>query len=166
VNNLVETTGINEVQKLLGELIPKEANKIMAATIFGVASQIAKDAKSRAPFKTGALKKAIKAKRAKTKDPSKPQAKVTVDRIKRIGKDGKISELPYWRFVEYGTGGGKGSHKPMLQGKDGGVITENAQPFIQPAVDSAKANMDTLIKEQFVKKVSQAAKRMRKKQGV
>jgi len=62
----------------------------------------------------------------------------------------------YWRFVEYGTGAGKGSHLA-------GIVMQNAQPFIQPAVDNISANLQQIIEQKFMQVVEKTIIRENKK---
>lgn len=131
-------TGTQDIQKILEEIAPKHARNLMRATIHGVASEIAKDAKQNAPRDTGNLKKSIKAHRAK----SPPDAPISEVRIKS-GKG--ANSAFYWKFVEYGT-------KNMPE-----------HPFIRPASERAKADFDKVLTEQFGKKLEAALLKAAKK---
>lgn len=137
-----EITGTEDVQKILDDIAPKHARNLMRATIHGVASQIAKDAKKNAPRNTGTLKKAIKAKRKKS-PPDRPVSDVYVTH----GANAK-NDAYYWRFVERGTSG------PTAQPE---------RPFIRPAAEKARANFEAILAEQFGKKLEKALARAAKK---
>lgn len=139
--NGISVIGLDEVQEVLRAIAPRQARNLMRATIHGIAAEIAKDARSLAPVDTGALKKAIKARRVKS-HPDRPVSEVYV----QTGK-GKTPDAYYWRFVEYGTGG----DNPRQE-----------HPFIRPARDKARANMPDVISRQFGKKLESALKRASK----
>lgn len=127
---MMKVTGIEDLQQMLNERAPRVARNLMRATVQGIASSIAKDAKANAPVLTGNLKSAIKAKRSGRSKPDKPISLVTAT----SGKDKKHDAF-YWRFVEYGT-----IHVP-------------AHPFVEPAKKRAEANMSRLLKEEFCKRL-------------
>jgi len=134
-------TGTKEVQKILDEIAPKYARNLMRATIHGVASTIAKDARANAPKDSGNLKKSIKSKRRKSR-PDNPISEVIV----LTGKGG-VSAF-YWLFLERGTRTGIGEHR-----------------FIANASEKARANFETVLTEQFGKKLEQALRREAKKKA-
>lgn len=136
-----EITGTEDVNKILTQIAPRHARNLMRATIHGVASTIAKDAKANAPEDTGALKKSIKAKRKKS-PPDAPVSEVFVEH----GGKAKYDAF-YWRFVEYGTRS-KAEH-----------------PFIRPAAGKARANYKQVLTAEFGKKLEAALKREAKKRA-
>lgn len=143
MKNGFEITGAADVERILKDIAPRHARNLMRATIHGVAGEIAKDAKRNAPKRSGLLKKSIIAKRRK----SPPDAPVSTVNV--AGKDPK--KLPfYWRFIEYGTGG----KNPQPE-----------RPFIRPAADKARANFQTVLTQQFGKKLEAALKREAKKRA-
>lgn len=142
MKNGFEITGTKDVQRILNDLAPKHAQNLMRATIHGVASEISKDARRNAPKRSGKLRKSIIAKRRK----SPPDAPVST-----VNVAGKEKNLPfYWRFIEFGTGG----KNPQPE-----------RPFIRPAADKARANFQTVLTEQFGKKLEAALKREAKKKA-
>ena len=147
----ISIDGLDEIKYTLETLAPREARNLMRATVHGIAGQIAKTAKTKAPRGDGTLKKAIKPKRRKAKNPDKPFSDVMVEH----GPEARHDAF-YWRFVEYGTGGGKGSHIA-------GQIMGNAQPFLRPAIDQARPEIPKIMKEQFGKKLEALLKRKAKK---
>lgn len=131
-------TGDKEVAKILAEIAPKEARNLSRSTVHGVASKIAKGAKSRVPVDEGTLKKSIYAKREK----SSPDRPVSSVRFKDEGY--------YWRFIEHGTSKGN---------------SLDARPFFRPAVQEVEANLNTILREVFQKKLASRIKRVLKKQA-
>lgn len=140
----IQITGVEDVQTILDDLIPRHARNIMRATIHGIAQTISKDAKLNAPVDTGNLKRAIKAKR-KRSHPDNPISEVIVT----TGKNQK-NDAFYWRFVEYGTAG----ENPQSE-----------RPFIRPASDKARVNFKKTLAEEFGKKLEAAAIRESKKRA-
>lgn len=135
----VEVTGEDGVFDILKTIAPRHARNLLRATIHGVASEITKEAKARAPVgATGNLKKSIKTKRKKS-PPDAPVSQV-------VFGEGAF----YWRFVEHGRGG----DHPMA-----------AQPFLMPAREVIFSNLDSIISAQFSKKLEAAVKRELKKQA-
>ena len=132
--------GLEELSHIFDAVGPREARNLNRATIHGIAAVTAKDAKDKAPKDKGTLKKAIKAKRRRPKDPDKPFSDVVVEH----GKDAKHDAF-YWYMVEYGT------------------TTQPARPFMQPAIDQVRPNIPAIYKEQFFKKLAQRIKRESKK---
>lgn len=138
----VEVIGWEEINEVLEQLLPKHARNLSRATVHGLASRVAKEAKARVPTKTGTLKKAIKAKRRRSK-PDQPVSDVIVESGKNAKSDGF-----YWYFVEYGTGG---------------PVPQPEQPYLRPAKDLVEANMPMILEEEFKKKLVSAVKREMKK---
>ena len=138
----VEVFGLEEIKKVLTQVAPKAAGNLARATIHGLASTVAKEAKKRVPTDKGTLKKAIKAKRKKS-TPDKPVSDVIVE----SGKSAKHDAF-YWFFVEYGTGG---------------PVPQPEQPFLRPARDFVQANMPRILDEQFKKKLISAVNKAKKK---
>lgn len=139
-----EITGVEGVKELLDEIAPRHARNLMRATIQGIASNIAKDARKSAPKDTGSLRKAIKAKRKKS-HPDNPISEVIVEHGSNATHDAF-----YWRFVEYGTAGPTG---------------QSERPFIRPAADAARSSMPLVLAEEFSKKLESLLKREAKKRA-
>jgi len=125
-------TGLDDVSQALTELAPRQARNIMRATVHGIAGKIRDESKKNAPKQTGALRRAIKAKRAKSR-PDRPESHVTVD-----------PAAYYWKFLEYGT--------VKLTGK----------PFILPAMEKVDAQREQILIEQFGKKFEASMRRAKK----
>lgn len=136
----MKVIGIEEVDKILSDIAPRHANNLMKATIHGVAGEIRDTAKKKAPKDEGTLKRAIKAKRRRSR-PGKPVSEVRVEH----GNDARHDAF-YWRFLEYGT------------------IKHEAVPFINPSIEYVRTNMVNIIREQFGKKLEKSLARERKKQ--
>jgi len=134
--------GIEDIDKVLSEIAPKHARNLSRALMQSLASDIAKGAKKLVPTRTGNLKKAIKAKRRRSK-PDQPISDVIVESGKNKAYDGF-----YWRFVEYGTGGDSPSPE---------------QPFLRPSLDRVQANMPTILEQNFRKKLIGMINREKKK---
>ena len=136
----IKIDGLPELGHILDAIGIKEARNLNRATIHAIAARTAKDAKSKVPKDTGTLKKAIKAKRRKPKNPDKPFSDVMVEH----GKDAK-NDAWYWHFIEYGT------------------EKQAAQPFMQPAIDQIRPAIPAIYKEEFFKKLASRIKREQKK---
>jgi len=139
-----DVTGVESVQNILNNLAPKHARNLARATIQGIASEIAKDARTNAPRDTGDLRKAIKVKRRRGK-PDQPISDVMVEH----GRSAKHDAF-YWRFVEYGTAGPTGQPE---------------RPFIRPAAEKMRANFPAVYREQFGKKLEAMLRRDAKKRA-
>jgi HK97 gp10 family phage protein len=147
VSGEVEVIGMDDIKKLLTQLTPKHAANLSKSLIHGLAAVTAKEAKKRVQKDTGTLKKAIKAKRKRSK-PGEPISDVVVEHGNDVKNDGF-----YWRFVEYGT-----------KGSEDHDATQ-AKPFLTPAKTKTRANMPKIIDEQFTKKLSALIKREQKKKA-
>ena len=90
----IDTTisGLEDVDRLLSQIAPREAKNIMRATVHDMAKKIRDDAKSNMPEDEGTMKRATKHKRERG-------TPATVESTVRVGKDAF-----YWRFLEYGDG--------------------------------------------------------------
>ena len=138
----MQVIGADELADVLSQFAPRVANNLAKAVIHGVASEITKKAKSRVPKNTGNLKKALKTKRRRGK-PGQPVSDVIVTQGRSAKNDGF-----YWRFVEYGTQKG---------------VKE--QPFIRPAKDAVFNNLDSIVENQFKKKLIAAVNREKKRKA-
>lgn len=136
----VQIEGLKELEDMFDTMLPREAQNLNRATIHGLAGEVSKQAKDKVPIDTGNLKKAIKSKRRRARDPDRPVSDVVVVTGKNQKNDGY-----YWRFVEYGT-------------KD---LPE--RPFFKPAIQWLRQNYVAVYKEQFFKKLASKIKRDREK---
>jgi|TARA_B100001105_G_C22397410_1_gene447474 HK97 gp10 family phage protein len=134
--------GVEDIQKLLTKIAPNHARNLMRSTVHAMAGGVAKEAKTKAPTRTGDLKKAIKTKRKKS-HPDKPISAVIVEHGFNVKNDAY-----YWRFVEYGTGGEN---------------AQQARPFIAPAVETLRQNFNSTMVREFGKKLEKKLERERKK---
>ena len=106
-----------------------------------IASEIAKNARKNAPKDDGDLKKAIKAKRRRSK-PMRPVSDVV------IMKDKSKIDAFYWIFQEYGT-----------------VKDPDGRPFLGPAVDKVNGKIGEIIDNNFINIIRKMIKRELKKNG-
>ena len=138
----MEVIGIESMNKIFADILPKHARNLSKAFVHGLASDMTKEAKKRVPVDKGTLKKAIKAKRRQSK-PDRPVSDVVVEQ----GSDAKNDGF-YWHMVEYGTGGAN---------------PQPEQPFLRPAKDLVRAEMPERAEAQFEKKLAALIKREQKK---
>lgn len=142
----VQVDGIAELQERLKEFGVKEGRAIMRNTIRAVAAKITKQAKTNAPVDSGGLKDSIRL-RPRRSTPDNPIFEVWAGSTK-----GAKFDAFYWRFVEYGTAA---SNK--------GGAAQPARPFIGPAAESVRAELSTLLQQEFGKKWEAAMKKTRKR---
>lgn len=94
--------GIADVNRILGQIAPKEARNLMRVVVFDIAKTAAAAAKRRTPVDTGDLVAAIKAKRGRGQK-DRVEAAVVVQG-KRASAKFLAGEAYYWRALEYGAG--------------------------------------------------------------
>lgn len=145
--------GVGEIREVLEKIAPRHARNLINATLRGVTAEIRNKAKAKVVRDTGALKRSMFVYKPKT-PPNLPQFQV------KFRKQGF-----HWRFVEYGTGGGRGSHIPFLTGNRDAPVYGGAQPFLMPAVHEVRATLEGTIKQQFAVKLEQAVQREIKRQA-
>lgn len=122
--------GMDDVEKTLSEMAPRQALNLMRSTVHGVAGGIAKDAKTFMSKDTGTMIKSTKIARRR----------VTLGRAR---SDVVVTRAAfYWRFREYG------------QGPDG---IEDA--MFMKATAIFRANMDQIFVTMFGKKFEAALAR-------
>nr|BDD44158.1 hypothetical protein 25 [bacterium] len=157
-NLIVE--GTDDIARILEDIAPNHARTISRQTVHHIAGIIRNKAKKYAPRELGNLRRAIYTKRRK----SAPDAPVSEVRVKQ-GKGGTVDAF-YWRFVEYGTGGGRGSHLPLLSGESE-KLYPGAKPFFKPAEEETRRDLPKIFNESFVlkleKKVISELKKRRNK---
>ena len=134
----VSVVGDKEVMDILNSIAPREARNLARSTIHGIAAKITKGAKARVKVDSGALKKGIYTKR----DKSPPDRPVSTVRFK--------DDVYYWRFVEHGTNRGN---------------SLDARPFLKPAKQEVIANLNTILREEFQKKLTARLNRVLKAQA-
>lgn len=126
----VDVRGAEDVKRLLSEIAPNQAINISRATVHGVAGEVAKVVKEKAPKKEGDLRKSFKTKRRRMS-----YGKIRSDVVSE--RDWGF----YWRFLDRGTS------------------KKHAQPFIVPSVREIEERLPAILREQFVKKFRAAIKR-------
>jgi HK97 gp10 family phage protein len=140
----ITVSGIDDVNRILTSIAPRDGINLMRATVQDIAQQIAKTAKQKAPDDptTGSpdLKSSIKAKRRRGSR-ERVQSDVLVE---RFGK----GDAFYWRFLEFG------------QGPDG---VEHA--FFLKALQEMRPEMERIYLEAFAKKLIARMARERKRAG-
>lgn len=136
----IEVEGLEGLEATLGDLSQREARNLNRATIHAMAGRVRDDARLRAPKDKGTLKKAIKAKRRRPRNPDQPFSDIMVEH----GNDAKHDAF-YWRFVEYGT------------------QTQGARPFIGPAADALRPDVARIYREEFMRKYARFLERRAKK---
>jgi HK97 gp10 family phage protein len=90
----IRIRGIEDVNRVLQEIAPREAINLMRATTADLAKGIAKDAQDNAPVDQGDIKRGIKHKRARG-DKNTVKAEVVAN---------TNGTSFHWRFEEYGQG--------------------------------------------------------------
>lgn len=127
--------GLNDVNKVLGDIAPREAKNIMRTTIHDMAKEVRDDARDDMPVDEGVLKRETKHKREKIRN---NRVRSTV----RVGK-----QAFYWRFLEYG------------DGPDG-----VAYDFFLKAVNKMRSKLEARFMVSFGRKFEAALARARKRQ--
>jgi HK97 gp10 family phage protein len=139
----IRIDGIDEIEDILGSLAPRVARNVNRSAIHAVANEIRNEAKIKAPRQTGTLKKGIKSRRRRPRNPDKPYSDVYVTAGKNVRNDAF-----YWRFVEYGT------------------QTQAPRPFFQPAIASVRPRVKGLYRRYFFEKLqARLAREAKKKVG-
>jgi HK97 gp10 family phage protein len=93
----VNVRGTREVERILSEIAPKEAERLVKQTVSAIATDVVKDARREmnfgGPYSTGRMKRSVK----------KRQRRV---RAGIVQSDIYVQKRAfYWRFYEYGQGG-------------------------------------------------------------
>lgn len=138
----IRIDGIDEIENILGTLAPRVARTVNRSAIHAVANEIRNEAKQKAPRQTGALKKSIKSRRRRPRNPDKPYSDVYV----QTGKQAR-NDAYYWRFVEYGT------------------KTQSPRPFFKPAIASVRPRVKGLYRRYFFEKLQARLARDAKKRA-
>lgn len=125
--------GVRDVERLLGQIAPRQAQNIMRATIHDMAKEVRDDAREGMPVDEGAMVKETKHKRERAL-PGRYRSTV------RVGR-----KAFYWRFLEYG------------DGPDG-----VAYDFFLKAVHRMRSKMHTQFLASFGRKFEAAAARAKK----
>lgn len=135
----IEVHGLEEMDRVFNEIAPKHAVNLMRATVHGVAGEIRDTAKKEAPKLDGTLRKAIKAKRRRMSFDW-----IQSDVIVEHGAAAK-NDAFYWRFIERGTS------------------TLPERPFVLTSVRALESRFPEILREQFVKKLTAALARQRRR---
>jgi HK97 gp10 family phage protein len=93
----IKIQGAKELQKTLGELGPRAAQRVLRNVVVDMAREVRNDARGAAPVASGNLKRAIYSVRRRGKR-DEVAASVGVQK----GKGAKRDAF-YWHFVEFGT---------------------------------------------------------------
>lgn len=99
----ITINGIEDVNRILTSIAPREGRNILRATINDIAKTVATRAAERAPQDSGDLQGAIKPKRERGR-------RDTISATVRVGP-----KAFYWRFLEYGQGPDNVEHAFFLQ---------------------------------------------------
>lgn len=135
----IELEGLKDVEHLLGDFLPREIQNLDRAATHYVASRVAKFARSNAPRDKGTLRRAIKAKRRRPRNPARPYSDVMVEH----GKGAK-NDAFYWRFIEFGT------------------VDEPARPFFNTAIRAIKPEINKIYREKVFDTLAKRARRKNK----
>lgn len=141
----VTIRGVDDVNKLLTEIAPRQAVNIMRATVHDIAREVAKDAKLRAPRDSSEMADTIKARR---ENPRKTKRGFVASTVRVGNGQGRNNDQFYWRFVEYG------------EGPDGW-----AQGFFLRAIENMRSKLQAQFLRSFGKKWEAAVNRARKRNG-
>lgn len=102
---LVKIDGIDAVRRMLNDIAPTEARKLMRQTVQDIAKQVVDDAKARMPRDSGAMISGTYAKQEKMEGVS-------------VSSTVRVRRAFYWRFLEYGDGPDHVEHAMFLQAKE------------------------------------------------
>lgn len=132
----VTISGIEDVNRVLQEIAPREARNILRATVNDIAKEAAARARAYSPNDTGRMDDLTKHRREKGTR-NKVVSAVVVGR-----------SAFYWRFLEYGTGPDRVEHAMFLK-----------------ALRSMSADLDALYLTTFVRKLEARLARVRASGG-
>lgn len=135
MNLQFDIKGIPEIKKILEDITPKNAQKLIKNTNYGLAAELRNEVRANAPVDEGDLKKSVSVKNLRS-HPDKPTAIVY---FKPLGF--------YWRFIENGT------------------TEQAAHPFVRPAVNRIRANIQQIMVNRFVKALERLTKQALKRQA-
>lgn len=140
----MKVTGFEALDRELAKLPLKIQNKIVKKMVREGAKIVQRDAKQKAPRKSGRLKSAIIV-RAKTRRELRPNTVAAKVMIRtKATKRGKIA--PHAHLIEYG-------HQQVVGGKlgSGGKVVGfvAARPFMRPAFDNNKQKIVNTMRRIF-----------------
>ena len=110
----VRIEGLDELEKQFDRLIDTSKKKVMQKALNAAAAPIKKEAKAKAPIKTGLLKKSIRSKQMKHTE--KPSVGIFIN-----------MKAYYWYFLEYGTS--KMSAQPFMRAAVDAKYEEGVNKF-------------------------------------
>lgn len=147
--DLMKLQGFKELADAMRELPKQVAKNALRSAVNAGASEIRKEARTRAPKKSGTLKRALYQKQIREESSQYKQVfYVGVRAGPTRGKDGKKDysrDAWYWRFVEFGT-------SKMA-----------AKPFLRPAFESKKQAAVSAIGKKLDERIQKAARELAKK---
>lgn len=126
----VEIRGIDDVRRLLQDIMPKEAKTLTRQTTKDVATEIADEAKRIMPVDEGDMRAGTRVKQERDKD-GQGQASV------------RVRGAFYWRFLEYGDGPDGIEHAMFMRAKE-----------------KVMRNIDTIATRTFVKRLAARLRRV------
>lgn len=132
----LEIKGLDELVGALNELSMRDIQKTMAATVYGIASDLRKRVRERVPVDSGDLKKSVRVKRRKS-TPDNPVVDLWFE-----PKQGW-----YWRLIEHG---------------HGGKSPAPARPFLAPCVEQARAEQPMIMRKALQKAIDKRLKAIAK----
>lgn len=118
-NRVLQVEGLDELSKMLTDIAPREANKLLSDAVFEIAVIVRDEMKRRVKKRTGKLAKSFTAIRKRKKGRS--------------------------FFAEVRGGGGA----PYMLMLEFGTRHSRAQPFITPTTESVRPRLTPLYKEKF-----------------
>jgi HK97 gp10 family phage protein len=134
----MDIQGLDELVKKMRELSPKLARNGLRAAVNAGAQVVKKEAASRVPVDTGALKRAVYAKQIRELSGDTQQTFYVAVRQGRRER-AKNRDGWHWRFIEFGT-------KSMP-----------ARPFLRPALDVKKTEAAERIKTKLIERIEKIA---------
>lgn len=139
IRTSVKIEGLEALRRQLRQLPEELQKKALGDAVAKGANLIRDEARVRAPFLTGMLKRSIRSTRSVRRG-SEAAAFVGVRRLtkKTLRKLGFKGDAFYWKFLEFGT-----SKQP-------------AQPFLRPAFDSKKEKAVEVIKQVLADGIAKA----------
>ena len=139
--------GIDDVIKILEDVTPRHAQKLIRNTMRGVATEGQKKIRAKlyasVKKREGVLGKSLKVRARRTSEKNQVSFAVYFDSGKGVKNDGF-----YWRFLEHGT-------KDIKSGRN----------FVRAARLELESEVKNIIVGQFAKKLESAIKRELKKQA-
>lgn len=120
----VEIRGIDDVRRLLGDMMPREAKTLTRQTTKDVAQAIVDEAKQIMPVDDGVMRAGTRAKQERDKD---GEGRASV----------RVRDAFYWRFLEYGDGPDGIEHAMFLRSRE-----------------KVMRNIDSIATEKFVKRLA------------